>query len=105
VVQGRSPPSLHSSKEGSKRRMVGHEVQDNRGRMGLIMEDWDADWKIPSTETEQPEMQQPEIEEIPRGEEEEGKGNDKGKIVHTQGIRGKISTKENQCHRERRGRL
>jgi hypothetical protein len=46
------------------------------------MEDWDTDWKIPSTKTEQPEMWCLGIEEIPSvEEEEEGKGNNKGNIV------------------------
>jgi hypothetical protein len=29
------------------------------------MEEWDTYWKIPSTKTEQPEMQKLEVEEIP----------------------------------------
>jgi hypothetical protein len=73
--------------------------------MGLIMEDWDVDWKIPSIDTEKLEMQQLDIEEIPRGEEEEGPRKWQREDCTHLGIRGKISTKENQFHRERRGRL
>jgi hypothetical protein len=40
--------------------------------MGHIMEDWDAEWKIPMIETEQPETQHPEVEEVGDDEEEEG---------------------------------
>jgi hypothetical protein len=45
------------------------------------MEDWDTDWKIPLSDTEQPEAQQPKIEENPRGGEEEGKENNKGNTI------------------------
>jgi hypothetical protein len=39
------------------------------------MEDWDAEWKIPIIEREQPETQHPKVEEVGDEEEEEGWGN------------------------------
>jgi hypothetical protein len=71
------------------------------------MEDWDTYWKIPSTDIEKQKMKPPEVEDIPSGEEEEEEesGNYKGNTVQFPGIRGNILTKENQYHRERKGRM
>jgi hypothetical protein len=42
--------------------------------MGHIMEDWDAEWKIPLTEIEKTKTKHPEVEEVGDDEEEEGQG-------------------------------
>jgi hypothetical protein len=70
--------------------------------MGHIMEDWDDDWKIPSTETEQRNQRHndPETKEISSREEgeEQEKGNGKGKKHKRQPTHGR---EEKRCrHRE-----
>jgi hypothetical protein len=82
VIQGRATPHVHSSKEGSDQQWLSTSYRLTKQDVSQIVNDWEAEWKTPVTETTQKETQQPEKDQEEEHEHEE-QGNGAGDTQET----------------------